>query len=140
MTETKDEQMQQKYFEMQMLAQQANQLKKQMQLIDNQMQEISSAMEGIDSLNESKESEILVPIHSGVFIKAEIKEKGKCIVSVGSDIAVPKTFDETKNILENNILEIGKYKDQMMEILEKCSLRQEEIEQEIVSLQNEQDV
>ncbi len=137
MTETKDEQMQQKYFEMQMLAQQVNQLKKQLQLIDNQMQDISSAMEGIDSLSESKENEILVPIHSGVFLKAEIKDRGKCIVSVGSDVAVPKTFDETKNILENNILEIGKYKDQMMELMEKCSERQSEIEQEIISLQTE---
>lgn len=134
MTETKDEQIQQKYFEMQMLSHQSAQIKKQVQTIDQQMQELSVAMEGIDAIQESKETEILVPISSGVFLKANIEDTEKLLVSVGSNITVPKSFDETKQILENNILELGKFKDQMKELLDKIAGKQEELEKEMTEL------
>ena len=132
MTETNEEEIQQKYFEMQMLNHQATQIKKQMQTIDQQMQELSVAMESIDAIQESTETEILVPISSGVFLKASIQDKEKLLVSVGSNITVPKSFEDTKSILENNILEIGKYKDQMKELMDRIAEKQELIQKEMI--------
>jgi len=54
---------------------QIQQLQQQIQAIDAQMEEIEGVVSGLDQLKTSKiGSEILVPLHAGIFVKAELKQ------------------------------------------------------------------
>ncbi len=106
--------LQQKYLELQMLSAQIKQLQKAAALLDEQAQEIAIVTEGLDELKKvGKGNEILVPISSGIFAKGELKESSELIVSVGSNVAVAKTSEDTKKLLQERFVEIGREKDEI---------------------------
>ncbi|MDO5850078.1 MAG: prefoldin subunit alpha [Methanobacteriaceae archaeon] len=50
----------------------------------------------LDDIAEKDTIETLVPIGAGSFIKAEIKNEDKVVMSLGSGVAVTKNFEEAK--------------------------------------------
>lgn len=50
----------------------------------------------LDDIAKKDTVETLVPIGAGSFIKAEIKNEDKVVMSLGSGVAVTKTFEEAK--------------------------------------------
>lgn len=105
--EEKQQKLQQKYMEFQMIDQQIKQIQKQLQMVDMQMQELISTQEALDELSEVKKgTDFLSPIASGIFIKGKITESKELIVNVGSNVTVRKTIPEVKELLKTQLDEL----------------------------------
>lgn len=139
MTDKKKE-LQEKYIELQLYGEQLAQLQKQMELIEEQLMELRYV---IQSLGETKNlkvgTELLVPIASGIFLKADLKDKENLIVNVGANTVVTKTVDEAKALLEKQFGELEnqhkKVLTGMMTISERAQGLEAEMNELLVDLQ-----
>ena len=102
-----EENIQKLYMEFQMLNNAIKQMEKQSQVLENQLMELVSTNQSLEEMKKIKTgTEILVPLSSGIYVKAELKENSNFIVNVGSSIALGKDLHSTKKIIEDQILEI----------------------------------
>jgi len=86
---------------------QIDSLSAQIQIVENKRMEMDSTIETMDSLKENKiGTEILVPIGSNSFVRAELRDNKKIIVGIGAGISVEKTIDEAKEILKSRNKEL----------------------------------
>ncbi len=74
--------------------------------IVNILREANSAIQSIKSINENSESETLVPMGIGTFVKAKILPNQKLVVNLGAGAAVEKDKDSVINYLESRIKEM----------------------------------
>ncbi len=137
MTKEQDQQKaQQKYMELQMFDSQLKQIQQQVQSLESQAVEVEIVLNSLDELKKvSSGSEMLVPVANGIFAKAKLIDAENLIVNVGSNTAVTKKVDSTKDMMTSQILEIRSAQEQLSMqfnmILEKA--RQTEVEmQELV--------
>ncbi len=102
-----------KIVEMQLMEQQLKQMQGNIENIDNQMNELRSLLSNLEEVSKMKKgSEILFPVSNGIFAKAEIKEIKKLKVSVGSNVVVNKTVDSTKDMINDQIMELMNYRNE----------------------------
>ncbi|MBR9692086.1 prefoldin subunit alpha [Candidatus Woesearchaeota archaeon] len=137
MEEDKEKQqvLQQKYMEMQMLSQQMQQMQKQIELLNNQMQELVLTKQALDDISKTETgTEIKVPLASGIFIKAEIKDNKEVMVNVGAGTAVKKTIPQAKELIDNQIKEITDFSQQSEGNLNKLAAKAQTIEKELAEL------
>ena len=80
---------------------QVDELSRQVQLLDARLIELSSTRQSLDSLKDGKEgSDLLVPIGSGCFIHAGLREADRVIVGIGAGVSVEETASRAKEILK----------------------------------------
>ncbi len=138
MKEEKEKLAKEKYVELQILDAQMNQLQQQIQAFETQSVEIDSVMQSLAEIKNSKVgSEILVPISSGIFLKAELRENDKLAVNVGGNTVVYKSTEETKELLGNQVLELRKANQELIVQLEKMAANAEKLQIEISKLVSE---
>lgn len=110
-----EEKMQKLYMEFQMLDQQIKHLEKQNESLANHLMELMATSQSLEDMgNVSKGTEILVPLSSGIYAKAELKDNNSFIVNVGANIALAKDAQSTKKIIESQISEIKRLKESLM--------------------------
>ncbi|MBW3004130.1 prefoldin subunit alpha [Candidatus Woesearchaeota archaeon] len=132
MTEDNTAELQQKYMQLQLFQQQIEQVQKQMQMLDKQFQELHIVKQGLDDLKNTKNgTEILVPISSGIFVTADLKDNKKVTVNVGSDVAAEKTVDQAQELIVKQIDEVAKIKEQLTADLSKMRLQAGVLQQEL---------
>lgn len=131
----KEEQMQkvqQKYLELQMLDQQMKQMQKQVEAIEQQAAELDEVKQNLDSLANSKPgSSMLVPISSGIFLKAKLEDNKKLAVNVGSNTIVTKDIPEAKSMLEEQATEMRKFQTELVSQFEQMAERAAGLQQEL---------
>jgi len=100
--------------------QEAQQLMYQMQMLENYfanftqrentlinvLKDTASAIDSIKGITEKKESETLVPVGTGIFVKTKISSDDKIVLNVGAGVAIEKDKDSAINFLESRIKEI----------------------------------
>jgi prefoldin alpha subunit len=74
--------------------------------IVNIIREANSAIQSISETKTKTESDSLVPIGMGVYIKSKIQSKDKVIIDVGSGVAVEKDQNSAINWLESRLKEL----------------------------------
>ena len=103
-----------------MSEEQAQQLLQQMQMLENMFSELSqkensivniirdanSAVKSIQGIKENPDSESLVPVGMGTFIKTKTIPNEKVVVNVGAGVAIEKDHDSALNFLESKIKEL----------------------------------
>ena len=103
-----------------MSEQQAQQLMQQMQMLENHfaqltqqensiisiIREANSAMQSITETKEENESDNLVPIGMGVYVKSKIQSKDKVVINIGSGVAIEKDQSSAINWLESRLKEL----------------------------------
>ena len=58
----------------------------------------------LDEIKKTKKgTEMLVPLGSGIFARADLKDNNELLLGVGSKVHVSKDIDETKKIISNQI-------------------------------------
>ncbi len=72
----------------------------------NVLKDTTSAIESLKGISEEKESDTLVPIGMGTFVKTKISSDEKIVLNVGAGVAIEKDKDSAINILESRIKEI----------------------------------
>lgn len=129
---TDKRELQEKYLELQLISNQINQIQKQAQLLDNQLSELDSVNLGLSDFGEiEKGTEILVPLSSGIYAKAELKDNKDLVVNVGSNVFIRKDIPNTKKIINAQLDEIRKLREQMVTDIKRLIIRAGAIEEEI---------
>lgn len=101
-----DEHAQQLLYQMQMLESYFTDLTQRETSLYNVLREAGSAIESIKSIAEKSESDTLVPIGMGAFLKTSVSSKDKFVINVGAGIAIEKDKDSAINYLESRIKEV----------------------------------
>jgi prefoldin alpha subunit len=82
-------------------------LLKQREAFIKSLVEIEESIKGIDELKKKGEN-VLFSLGSQTYIPCKIIEKDKIIVEVGANVAIEKSLEEGKQILEKRKLEVEK--------------------------------
>ncbi len=72
----------------------------------NVFKDATSAIESINGIGKKSESDTLIPIGMGTFIKTKISSDEKIVLNVGAGVAIEKDKDSAINFLELRIKEI----------------------------------
>ena len=130
-----EENLQAKYYEFQIINEQMKQLQQQDAAIDEQNAELQLTLQGLTDLGNTKEgSRIMVPISSGIFAEAELKDKTNLLVSAGNNIIVRKTLSKTIGMIEERIAAVEIYKAEIDQNLAAHMKRAKELEAELNSI------
>lgn len=126
------EAVQQKYLELQILEQQIQQLQHQAQILQQQHQELLALKEAIQEISKVKEnSESLIPLGAGVYIKGEIKDTKNIIMNVGANVTTEKTTKEALDIVEEQITHVQNLLERLSSDLEKTTTSAQQSQMEI---------
>ena len=82
------------------------QLTQQQNSIISIIREANSAIHSINGTKTETESDGLVPIGMGVYVKSKIQSNDKVIINVGSGVAIEKDQDAAINWLESRLKEL----------------------------------
>ena len=124
--------LQEKYYLYQNLHQQIKQESDQLQELNNKLVELEYIKMSLDELKSVEAgSEILAPISSGIFIKAELKKNDELLVNVGGNTVVGKDVEETKALMDTQVREIEEYRDKQLQKLQGLVTRARELEKEL---------
>ncbi len=133
------EELQKLYLEYKTLEQQTSQIEQQLQTVEQQLQEAESIKNSLDELKAIKQgSEMLVPVSSGIFMKAKITDKDKVIVNVGSDVLVGKGLDGAKQLMEKQKKEIENVRENMATVLYELNMKGRLIQNQLMRHQSGQ--
>ncbi|MDH3278166.1 MAG: prefoldin subunit alpha [Nitrosopumilus sp.] len=103
MSEEKAQQLMQ---QMQMLETYFTDLSQRESTLYNVLREATAAIQSIKSLNLKSESEALVPVGMGSFVKTKISSSDKIVLNIGAGISLEKDSTSAINYLEARIKEI----------------------------------
>ena len=70
------------------------------------LREATAAIESIKSLNKRPDSDTLVPVGMGTFVKTKISSNDKIVLNIGAGISIEKDSESAINYLEARIKEI----------------------------------
>ena len=70
------------------------------------MREASAAIDSIKGVGAKDQSDTLVPLGLGTFVKTQISSKDKIILNIGAGVAIEKDKDAAINYLESRLKEI----------------------------------
>lgn len=126
------EQMQRRYMELQLLSHQIKEMQKQVQTIDGQLMDLEATNNTLDELSKTKEkSEMFVPVSSGVFAMAELKGSKELLVNVGAGVAVKKPISDVREMIDEQLVELGNYRQQALAQLESQIVNAKKLEKEL---------
>ena len=133
--ENKDRKAQEMYMEFQVLDQHIKQLQKQLEMVTHQLIELTVTSNSLDEFNNIKnEKDVFVPLSSGIFAKASIKDTSQLLVNVGANVVVKKDVAETKKLISNQIEEIKKVQKNMIDELDKMTEHAAQLEKQLQDL------
>ena len=101
-----EEQAQQLLYHMQVLENHLSELSSREMTLVNIIREAGAAIESIKGLGAQTESETLVPMGIGTFVKAKLLPNEKFVVNVGAGASLEKDKDSVLNYLESRMKEL----------------------------------
>lgn len=132
MDEEKNDKLRELKLKYQILAEQARDLEKQNEFLSSQAMDMAVSIQSIDELNSAeKGAEILVPLSSGVYIKANLADTKELLVNVGGNTVVRKTSHDTKSMIEEQIVEVRKLQEQLAANLNGIAAKIQYVESQI---------
>ena len=136
--EQKEKKAQEMYMEFKALEQYIKQLQSQLELITHQLMELNATNKSLEEFNRlDAGKEIFVPLSSGIFAKASIKETSELLVNVGANVAVKKDIEGTKKLIQKQMEEIKKIQNQMVNDLERMTDHAAQLEAQLQNLVSE---
>jgi len=124
------------YFELKVIEEQMQQLQHQIEQLSQNISEFEHSIKSLDELKGKSGEETFVPLSGGIYAKANLQDTGKFVVNVGAGIAVEKSLEQTKEIIERQLTEMKGYKDQMSKGLQLLASRAQEIEEMALEAQH----
>lgn len=139
MEESKEKKAQELYMEFKMIEQHIKQLQTQLEAVTQQLIELHSTSNSLEEFKKIIDGkEIFVPLSSGIFAKAGIKDTSELLVNVGASVAVKKDIASTKKLIQNQIEEIKKIQKHMIDDLGKMTNHAMQLERQLQSLVSEE--
>jgi len=136
--EEKEKKAQELYMEYKAIEEHMKQLQKQLEIITNQLVEAHSTSSSLDDLGKTTAGkEIFVPVSSGIFAKAEMKDTSELLVNVGAGVVIEKDIGSTKKLIQRQIDEMKKVHKKMLDELEAITERASHIEAQLQKIVSE---
>jgi len=133
--EDKENKAQEIYMEFQAIEQNIKQLQRQLDVVTHQLFELASTSQSLDEFKDvGAGKEVLVPLSSGIFAKASIKNTSELLVNVGANIVVKKDVASAKKLVQNQVEEIKKIQKQTIDELEKMTSYAAQLEMKLQSM------
>jgi len=130
--------LQEEYVKLQYIYEQIKEIENQNQLFSGQIAGLALTSQNLDDFKEvKKSSEILVPLSQGIYAKAELKENDPLLINVGSGVAVSKSIEDTKKMIDSQITEIKRIQERMVLNLHNLSQQALAAEKEINRISSE---
>jgi prefoldin alpha subunit len=128
----KEKELQEKFVEFQVVQQQIGQVQKQIQQLAAQKAEVENVQQSVSDLKEVKEgNEMLAPVCSGIFVKANMKNSDELLVNVGNNVVVKRNTEQVKEMLETQSSEIRNMEEQLTDSLQQLAGKAHDIEKEL---------
>ena len=106
-----------------------------MGMFEKQMLEMGEVGEALKELQSVKEgAEMLVPLSSGIFVKATLGKTDEFLVNVGSSVSVKKKGEDVVALIKEQQVEIRKVLLEATQQIEKLARNAQELQQEINTL------
>ena len=132
-----DNELQQKYLELQMLDAQIREIENQLVAVENQVAELNNINRALDELPSSKVGcDLFVPLSQGIFVKAKLAENDSLLVNVGSGVAVKKSIPDAKQMIVEQLAAMKDLRVNLTANIENFVLRARLIEKELIGSQN----
>jgi prefoldin alpha subunit len=103
----------------QLMQQQVAEIEEQVAQIDAKKLELQTVLDSINDLKKHTDADMLVPIGSGVLVKAGLKDGETFLVNVGANIIVEKTSAEAHNAVMVQMGELDRAREMFMKELGK---------------------
>ncbi len=135
-----EEELQKKYIELQTKEHQLQRINEQLTNILHHIGELKVVEDTLNEIKKTKEgTEVLVPLGSGIFAKANLKDNKKLNISVGSKVNVVKSLDETKDLVNKQIKNMGDLALEVEHNMHEMSKDMQNIQQELLKGMQEVD-
>ncbi len=119
------------YMEVKALDEQIKNMNAHLENIDEQIAELNSNKIVLNKFSDLKrDDELKVPLTSGIYINTVLKDTKKLLVNVGAGITVEKTPEQVIKILDSQLTELVKYRNQVVNQMKALIDRIEEIQKE----------
>lgn len=116
----------------QYMEQQLKMVQQQLQTVDQQIAELENVRHALHDLKQVPEgNEILVPIASGIFVKAKLNHHDDLIVNVGDNVSVVKTHEAAQALLERQNTELTTFRKKLLDALQHLSAQAKVVEAEL---------
>jgi prefoldin alpha subunit len=140
-----EEELRQLSVEMRFLEQAADTLQQRLSMLNAAITDLSYANMTLDGVEKEKEdSELLVPIGGGSYVKMKLASPDKVIVSLGAGVSVEKPLADAKTILKERIDELQKSavaaQQQFSQVAERINLGRNRLETLLSSVREEKAV
>ena len=136
--EAKEKKAQELYMEFKVLEQHIKQMQSQLEAITHQLIELHSTSSSLDDFKKiNAGTEIFLPLSSGIFAKANIKDTSELLVNVGANTIVKKDIDSAKTLIKSQMEELKTIHARMIAELEKMSGHAAQIETQLQKLVSE---
>lgn len=126
---------QQKYVEYQAMEQQMKQIQQQLEKLEQQSAEANAVEQCIVEIGKTETGkDVLVPVTGGVFFRTKMDDCTTFLVNVGGGVVVEKDADGARKLIQQQAVEILKYKQQLTYQLDEQTPRFYALEQELKKL------
>jgi len=135
-----DEEIQEKYINIQIIRQQLNTFVQEKVMLEKKMQEMNMSLESIHELKKAKKgSKMWAPLGSGSFVSSDLKDNANVLVSVGMGVMVKKNNDEAVEILSSRLEDMKKLDAEILKQMIQISQYAEKLEEELQKLAEKQE-
>ncbi len=126
--------------QLEILKEQGQQMAQQKAQISMQVQELEYTQNTIKDLkNAKKGTEMMIPIGTGMYVKGKIESVDDIITAIGGNVAVGKTLDDVKEIINERLKKMKELELQIDSELKNIDSEGEKLVKELQSVQ-EKDV
>lgn len=127
-----NEDLQQKYMELQMMNSHIKQSQKQLKDGVRQTVELQKIKDNFEELKKIEEdTEIMASLAPGIFVKANIKSPQKILLGVGDGVVVEKHVDDGKKLLDQQIDGLNKMIDELKKEIQENIFKFQKLQQEV---------
>lgn len=128
-----------KYIQLQMLKQQLNAFLEEKSLLNEKISEMVVTIDALSKLGSiGKGNEIWSSFGSGAFVRSDIKDVERVLISIGAGIVVHESKEKAVDILQGKLNELGAFDSEIVAEINKMSSMISELEPEVQRLAEEE--
>jgi len=132
---TDEKELQEKYLKYQTIEKQMQKINQQIQEIDGKLLELEFLKQSLAELSNTKKgTEVLAPLSSGIFLKANLTDNEELLVNVGKNTVVSKTVPQTIELMDEQVKHVEELRNQLIEQLQNIGLQGQMLENELKEL------
>ena len=135
MDKGKQEKLQRLVIEAETFKRQIEGFSSQLQIYESVYAEVVDTIDSLEKIHgKERGEEILVPVGSGSFIRAELRDNEKVILGIGANVSIEESVEEAKKTLGERKERLAGEMEKLHEMIKDVSAKHEELSREYEGL------